>query len=82
MLTTAMPINLYLYSTSHCHLCEVAHALILQVLKTPKLKIVEITDEEQLLVRYGLKIPVLQRQDTLAELNWPFSEADIAEFVT
>jgi hypothetical protein len=76
-----MPTNLYLYSTSHCHLCENAHALILQALKISKLKIVEISNDEQLLARYGLKIPVLQRQDTLAELNWPFSEADVAEFI-
>jgi Glutaredoxin-like domain (DUF836) len=73
--------NLYLYSTSHCHLCEVAHALILQALKIPKLKTVEISDDEQLLALYGLKIPVLQRQDTLAELNWPFSESDLVKFV-
>jgi Glutaredoxin-like domain (DUF836) len=80
-LTINIPTNLYLYSTSHCHLCENAHALILQVLKTPKLKIVEISNDEQLLACYGLKIPVLQRQDTLAELNWPFSKADVAEFI-
>ena len=46
-----------------------------------KLKIVEITDDEQLLARYGLKIPVIQRQDTLAELSWPFSEAEIIKFI-
>jgi Glutaredoxin-like domain (DUF836) len=76
-----MTTNLYLYSTSHCHLCEVAHALILQALKIPNLKTIEITDDEQLLARYGLKIPVLKRQDTLAELNWPFSESDVVAFV-
>ena len=81
-----MPTNLYLYSTSHCHLCETAIALILQLAKAHKfkmieLKIVEIADNEKLLARYGLTIPVLQRQDTFAELNWPFSEADVVEFI-
>jgi Glutaredoxin-like domain (DUF836) len=76
-----MPTNLYLYSTSHCHLCETAHALILRLPNALTLNIVEISDDEQLLARYGLKIPVLQRQDTLAELNWPFNEADIVAFI-
>lgn len=80
-MTTDIPKNLYLYSTSHCHLCETAHALMMQLGIVNKLKIVEIADDERLLARYGLKIPVLQRQDTLAELCWPFSEADIVKFI-
>lgn len=80
-MTTDMPTTLYLYSTSHCHLCEYAHTLILQVPKLLKLTVVEIDDDEKLLKQYGLKIPVLQRQDTHAELNWPFSKADVMEFI-
>ena len=80
-MTTDTPTNLYLYGTSHCHLCETAHALILQMLKVPKLVIIEISNDEELLERYGLRIPVLQRQDTLAELYWPFSEAEVLAFI-
>ena len=73
--------NLYLYSTSHCHLCEIALDLVLQHVMADGLTVIEITDDEHLLALYGIKIPVLQRQDTLAELNWPFSKEDIANFL-
>ena len=73
--------SIYLYSTSHCHLCELAHALAFQLSKEYNLKEIEIADDEYLLARYSLKIPVLQRQDTLEELNWPFDEVKIKDFL-
>ena len=73
--------KLSLYSTSHCHLCELAQALVLQVSSVDKVKLVDIAEDEALLAIYELRIPVLQRQDTKAELNWPFTSADIIEFL-
>ena len=73
--------SIYLYSTSHCHLCELAHALTFQLSKEYNLLVIEIADDEYLLARYSLKIPVLQRQDTLEELNWPFDEVKIKDFL-
>ena len=73
--------KLSLYSTSHCHLCELAHTLVLQVSSIDKVKLVDISEDETLLAIYELRIPVLQRQDTKAELNWPFTSADIIEFL-
>ena len=69
--------QLYLYSTSHCHLCELAHALILQAADSSNIKLIEIADDKALLAEYGLRIPVLSRIDTNAELNWPFNLVDI-----
>jgi len=73
--------QLRLYSTSHCHLCELAQALVIQISSIDKVKLVDIAEDEALLAIYELRIPVLQRQDTKAELNWPFTSADIVEFL-
>lgn len=73
-------IKLNLYSTTYCHLCEQAQSLLLNLPKD-SLTIVEIAHDEQLLIAYGVRIPVLQRLDTKAELNWPFNADDIALFL-
>lgn len=73
--------QLILYSTSHCHLCELAHVLVTELLGNIHLEIVEIANDEALLTKYGTLIPVLQRQDNKIELIWPFSTADILEFL-
>jgi len=73
--------QLILYSTSHCHLCELAHALVLKVSDGIALKVIDIADDDVLLSRYDVRIPVLQRNDTKAELNWPFDETDIHQFL-
>jgi hypothetical protein len=70
-----------LYSTSHCHLCDDA-THILNKLSIYPFNIVEITDNEQLLSTYGTRIPVLQREDNNAELNWPFSTQDVVNFLS
>ena len=71
---------LILYSTSNCHLCEQAEAILAE-LSIHSFSIIDIVDDEQLLLSYGLRIPVLQRQDTKTELNWPFDTEDIALFL-
>lgn len=72
--------QLNLYSTSHCHLCELAYAIIMKI-PDISVTVIEIAGDEFLLTKYGLRIPVLQCQDTKIELNWPFTEADIHEFL-
>jgi Glutaredoxin-like domain (DUF836) len=74
-------IRLNLYSTSHCHLCDLAIALVNNTLPKAKLSIIEITDDDILLARYGILIPVLQRIDNDAEINWPFTAKDILQLV-
>jgi len=63
-----------LYTTSGCHLCEQAENLIGRQ-GNITFKAVEITDDTQLLERYGVRIPVLQRLETGEELDWPFDAA-------
>ena len=72
---------LKLYTTSCCHLCEEAFTLLIQLGLTDQLSCIEITSDEKLLEQYGTCIPVLQRSDNLAELNWPFTEKDIIDFI-
>ncbi|MES2547675.1 MAG: glutaredoxin family protein [Pseudomonadota bacterium] len=72
--------SIYLYSTSHCHLCDDATA-ILNKLSIYAFTIVEITDSEQLLLTYGTRIPVLQRTDNNAELTWPFNSKQVVQFL-
>jgi len=66
-------IRLTLYGTSACHLCDAAMAE-LAPLKANGLQVreVDIVDAEELMTRYQLRIPVLRREDTGAELNFPF----------
>lgn len=66
-------IRLTLYGTSACHLCDAAMAE-LAPLKANGLQVreVDIVDSEELMTRYQLRIPVLRREDTGAELDFPF----------
>lgn len=73
--------QLNLYSTSHCHLCELAYSLVTQSSNNTEINLIEIAENETLLIQYGSRIPVLQRQDTQAELDWPFNETSIREFL-
>lgn len=75
--------QLFLYSTAHCHLCEQAESLLLEVCKNADLtwKSVEISDNAQLLNLYETKIPVLKRTDTNDELTWPFNTQQIEFFL-
>lgn len=84
---------LYLYTTSGCHLCEQAHALLEPVLlhanrlrldsgkKPLAVQCVEIAEDPALVERYGLLIPVLLMEDDSRELRWPFSQADVFAFI-
>jgi hypothetical protein len=73
---------LKLYSTSNCHLCEEAIELIQQAGYSNKIEIIEIVDDDLLLSLYGIRIPVLQRKDNLAELAWPFTINDMNHFIS
>ena len=72
-----------LYGTSACHLCEQAEALLQQASREgPVLAFikVDISDSEDLMARYGVRIPVLKRRDG-AELGWPFGPAELTAFL-
>lgn len=77
-------VQLVLYSTSHCHLCEQAEALLISL--TIQYDItwipIEIADDNDLIEKYGIKIPVIKRIDNHTEINWPFSREEIIYFIT
>ncbi len=68
--------GLVLYTTSGCHLCERAEILIREA-SNLKVRLLEIADDDALLERYGVRIPVLRRLDTGEELDWPFDVAAV-----
>jgi hypothetical protein len=75
-------VRLVLYSTSACQLCEQA-LVLLRSIPAPAwtLDEVDISESDTLFERYGLLIPVLRRDDTGAELNWPFDDQDVARLL-
>lgn len=74
--------SLILYSTSACHLCEQAKAIIHPVLFSPDLlEEVDISKSDELIAEYGTLIPVLKDSVTGQALNWPFDEARLLSFL-
>lgn len=43
--------------------------------------VVDIAQSEELVERYGTRIPVLRRNDTGAELDWPFTRDQLLTFL-
>ncbi len=75
--------TLTLYSTLGCHLCEEALAIISPLLQPLDLELLEcdIADSDELVSRYGVRIPVVQLQGACRDLGWPFTGADVAVYV-
>jgi hypothetical protein len=53
------------------HLARTAQAQLIMV---------EISESEELVARYGVRIPVLKFCDSQQELGWPFDEASVMRF--
>jgi len=65
-----------LYATDGCHLCEEAQRVIHKTLGMMVTE-VDVAENEQLMARYGTRIPVLRRTDTGIEIGWPFDSQAI-----
>lgn len=74
--------NVVLFTGPECHLCDLAMVEI-ENLNNQHLNVEKrnIRDNAQDYHLYAVKIPVLKRVDTGAELNWPFTQHDIATFI-
>lgn len=75
--------ELLFYTTAQCHLCELAESLLVN---TPMpepipVDVVDIAQSEKLVEQYGTRIPVLRRNDTGAELDWPFTQDQLLTFL-
>ncbi|RMO19804.1 hypothetical protein ALQ47_02549 [Pseudomonas cichorii] len=78
-----MPPECQLFGTLGCHLCEVAEAILLPLVEHGLLvELVDIAENEAFFEDYSLRIPVLRRIDTGAELDWPFDSEQVAFFLS
>lgn len=74
--------QLSLFTTAGCHLCEQAAALFPPIAEDVPIDVtaVEIGDDETLVARYGIRIPVVQFEDG-EELDWPFDEHTLRQTI-
>jgi hypothetical protein len=71
-----------LFSTLGCHLCEQAESVLMPFVEHGLLvEVVDIADRAEWVDSYGLRIPVLRRLDTGAELDWPFEAEQVVTFL-
>lgn len=75
--------SIYLYSTLGCHLCELAKEIVTPLLDPDSIQLeeIEISETDELVERYGVRIPVLKSPNHPDELGWPFDSAQAADFL-
>ncbi len=81
-----MPIgrkSLILYSTPACHLCETALELVEPIISSMAIVItkVDISNSDELVELYGIRIPVFCFENKDFEIGWPFTEQEFREFL-
>ncbi|MBT4161219.1 MAG: glutaredoxin family protein [Gammaproteobacteria bacterium] len=75
--------NVRLFTTLGCHLCEQALAQLLTLRENGfAVDIVEtdIANSDELMAKYGVRIPVIAREDN-EELGWPFTLEELTAFL-
>ncbi|WP_313740443.1 glutaredoxin family protein [Pseudomonas sp.] len=71
-----------LFGTLGCHLCEVAEAMLMPLVDHGLMvELIDIADHPLHYQRLALRIPVLRRVDTGAELDWPFDTEQVVAFL-
>ncbi|UZE97571.1 glutaredoxin family protein [Alkalimarinus alittae] len=72
-------IELILYSTTGCHLCEQAVEVLQVALQGEccMLDEIDIANDDILLEQYGVRIPVLKNPQNGKEIGWPFEPNDV-----
>lgn len=74
-----------LYGTLGCHLCDLAEAQLsaamAQLPDAVEIECIDIADSDDMVARYGVRIPVLRRERDGAELDWPFLEAGLRDLL-
>ena len=75
--------ELILYTTAGCHLCEQAEYLIMPTLKARDIVLqrVDISESDELLECYGVRIPVIRWPGHELDLGWPFAEDEFLEYL-
>ena len=72
--------KLVLYGKESCHLCDEAEVVLRELGIVAEY--IDIGSEASLLEDYGIRIPVLKRLDSGAELGWPFDAERVSRFLT
>lgn len=79
------PADLLFFTTLGCHLCEHAERMLSAVASsqpfTLAVDVIDIADDEALVEKYGIRIPVLKRARDGEELGWPFDEEQLELFI-
>ena len=78
----ALILELILYSTDHCSLCDEALELLLSMpeLAGQSVRVLDVATNDQLLDRYGERLPVLEVRAADAAhrlLDWPFDSQGV-----
>ncbi len=78
--------QLLFYTKLNCHLCEEAYRVVLDVVPDIRLDIevidISLPHQAEAMARYGERIPVIAKPGSGAELAWPFTTADVRQFLT
>ena len=72
--------RLILYQRDDCHLCDQALDVLART-RAPDFESVFIDDDAALEAAYGERVPVLRDHEARRELDWPFDEAGVREFL-
>lgn len=83
-------LDLNLYYTEACHLCELAKKVYERVAEKQmatdqvqwRLLLVDVANSEELFERYGVRIPVVKVANQEEELGWPFDEFALDAYLT
>lgn len=84
--------TLKLFTTLGCHLCEVAAEMLEKEMafveavnqaETLHLDVqkIEISDSDDLMEAYAVRIPVVKFEGSKSELGWPFSAEELRQFL-
>ena len=73
--------QLILYYQPDCHLWDEAESLLHSIGLAGVYEEVDIESDLELLKRYGIHVPVLQRGDNQSELFWPFDQGQVEAFI-
>ncbi|MEW9796893.1 glutaredoxin family protein [Alteromonas sp. CYL-A6] len=75
--------KLHFYTGPQCSLCDLAWDELRKVTAFNDLTIetFNIRDDSELYHRYAVRIPVIQRMDSGAEIGWPFTADMLEEFL-
>lgn len=71
--------NVILYTTAGCHLCNEALEMVKTVAPDLPVEQVDIAEDDELVGQYGERIPVLAYRGE--ELGWPFSVLDVQRLI-